>query len=105
MFQTYLIIFWRTNMTNSTQNPILIFIDHLAEAVQVLWNKFYKALNIISWGRFFLYSFLTLLVGSILHIGSLAWLGVLTSFIIKCFFGEEDKINNIETSHQTNNEE
>lgn len=90
-------------MTNSTQNPILIFIDHLGEAMQVLWNKFYKALNIVSWGKFFLYSFFSLLVGCILHIGSLAWLGVLTSFIIKCFFGEEDKINVIETPNQSIN--
>lgn len=92
-------------MTNSTQNPILIFIDNLAEAFQVLWNKFYKALNIISWGKFFLYSFITLLVGSILHVGSIVWLGVLTSFIVKCFFGEEDKSNSIENQNQSTNEE
>lgn len=92
-------------MTNSTHNPILVFIDHLADAINVLWNQFYKALTITSWGKFFLYSFLTLLIGSILHIGTLAWLAIIGSFIVKCFYGQEDQINKIDTLDKTKSEE
>lgn len=92
-------------MTHSNNNPVLTFVLNVGETIKVLWNKFYEALSIVSWGSFFLYSFLTLIIASIINLGSLACFSVLGAFILKCFFGKEDQIIDVEPINESTPEE
>lgn len=78
-------------MTHSTNNPVLEFVLNVGETISVLWNQFYQSLKMISWGKFFLYALIALIVGNIINLGSFTFFSVIGSFILKCFFGKKDQ--------------
>jgi hypothetical protein len=72
-------------------NPVLEFILNVTEAGKYIWQHYMEWIIDVSWGKLFLACLLTLIIGGILSIHSLAnWL-VIGSLLLKCFIGKEDQ--------------
>nr|WP_314858539.1 hypothetical protein [uncultured Undibacterium sp.] len=81
-------------------NPVLEFILNVTEAGKYIWQHYMEWIIDVSWGKLFLACLLTLIIGGILSIHSLAnWL-VIGSLLLKCFIGKEDQAQ--ATPPQTN---
>jgi hypothetical protein len=85
---------------NTRSNPVLEFILNVTDAGKYIWQHYMEWIIDVSWGKLFLACLLTLIIGGILSIHSLAnWL-VIGSLLLKCFIGKEDHIQT--TSPQAN---
>jgi hypothetical protein len=72
-------------------NPVLDFILNVADAAKYIWQHYMEWIIDVSWGKLLLACLLTLIIGGILAVHSLAnWL-VLGSLLLKCFIGKEDQ--------------
>jgi hypothetical protein len=72
-------------------NPVLDFILNVTDAGKYIWQHYMEWIIDVSWGKLFLACLLTLIIGGILSIHSLAnWL-VIGSLLLKCFIGKEDQ--------------
>jgi len=80
-------------------NPVLEFILNVTDAGKYIWQHYMEWIIDVSWGKLFLACLLTLIIGGILSIHTLAnWL-VIGSLLLKCFIGKEDQVQ--PTSPQT----
>ncbi|MFC0350565.1 hypothetical protein [Undibacterium danionis] len=80
-------------------NPVLEFILNVTDAGKYIWQHYMEWIIDVSWGKLFLACLLTLIIGGILSIHTLAnWL-VIGSLLLKCFIGKEDQVQ--ATSPQT----
>lgn len=80
------------NMNANTKNPVLDFVLNVAETAKYVWQRYAEWIIDVSWGKLFLASLLTLIIGGLLSIQSLAnWL-VIGSLLLKCFIGKEDQV-------------
>lgn len=81
-------------------NPVLEFILNVTDAGKYIWQHYMEWIIDVSWGKLFLACLLTLIIGGILSIHTLAnWL-VIGSLLLKCFIGKEDQVQ--ATSAPTN---
>lgn len=77
---------------HTKNNPVLEFILNVTDAGKYIWQHYMNWIIDVSWGKLFLACLLTLIIGGILSIHSLAsWL-VIGSLLLKCFIGKEDQI-------------
>lgn len=85
---------------NTKNNPVLEFILNVTDAGKYIWQHYMEWIIDVSWGKLFLACLLTLIIGGILSIHTLAnWL-VIGSLLLKCFIGKEDQVQ--ATSAPTN---
>jgi hypothetical protein len=72
-------------------NPVLNFILNVTDAGKYIWQHYMEWIIDVSWAKLLLACLLTLIIGGILSLHSLAnWL-VLGSLLLKCFIGKEDQ--------------
>lgn len=77
---------------STKNNPVLEFILNVTDAGKYIWQHYMEWIIEVSWGKLFLACLLTLIIGGILSIHSLAnWL-VIGSLLLKCFIGKEDQV-------------
>jgi len=93
---------FETNQTSTEQanteknqqvkdNPVLNFILNVTDAGKYIWQHYMEWIIDVSWAKLLLACLLTLIIGGILSLHSLAnWL-VLGSLLLKCFIGKEDQ--------------
>ncbi|MFZ6799145.1 hypothetical protein [Undibacterium sp. Di24W] len=87
---------------NTRNNPVLEFILNVTDAGKYIWQHYMEWIIDVSWGKLFLACLLTLIIGGILSIHSLAnWL-VIGSLLLKCFIGKEDQDQAQATPAQAN---
>lgn len=85
-------------------NPVLEFILNVTDAGKYIWQHYMEWIIDVSWGKLFLACLLTLIIGCILSIHTLAnWL-VIGSLLLKCFIGKEDQVQPTSTQTQPVNE-
>jgi hypothetical protein len=85
-------------------NPVLEFILNVTDAGKYIWQHYMEWIIDVSWGKLFLACLLTLIIGGILSIHTLAnWL-VIGSLLLKCFIGKEDQVQATSTQTQPVNE-
>jgi hypothetical protein len=88
---------------HTKSNPVLEFILNVTDAGKYIWQHYMEWIIDVSWGKLFLACLLTLIIGGILSIHSLAnWL-VIGSLLLKCFIGKEDQTQATPTQVNTQN--
>lgn len=84
----------QTNTEKNQQvkdNPVLNFILNVTDAGKYIWQHYMEWIIDVSWAKLLLACLLTLIIGGILSLHSLAnWL-VIGSLLLKCFIGKEDQ--------------
>ena len=78
-------------MNKDVKNQIFLFLLDVTETAKILWWKFFNWLAVISWGYLVFVSFLAMIIGGLLDLGSLPPLLVFGSFMIKSLAGGKRK--------------
>ncbi len=78
-------------MDKNVKNQVFLFLLDVAETAKILWWRFFNWLAVISWGYLVFVSFLAMIIGGLLGLGSLPPLLVFGSFMIKSLAGGKRK--------------
>ncbi len=78
-------------MDKNVKNQVFLFLLDVAETAKILWWRFFNWLAVISWGYLVFVSFLAIIIGGLLGLGSLPPLLVFGSFMIKSLAGGKRK--------------
>ncbi len=78
-------------MNKDAKNQVFLFLLDVVETAKILWWKFFNWLAVISWSYLIFVSFLALIIGGLLGLGSLPPLLVFGSFMIKSLAGGKRK--------------
>lgn len=78
-------------MNKDAKNQVFLFLLDVVETAKILWWKFFNWLAVISWGYLVFVSFLAMIIGGLLGLGSLPPLLVFGSFMIKSLAGGKRK--------------